>query len=61
MHSSWHERNLSLHQIQFTYFTVCNLCENTKGFLHIGLLFSGQKAVVLQNAELCVSSWRLWP
>ena len=47
------------HHPGFTYLTVHDLCENTKGFLYIGLLFSGQKAVVLQDAELCVSTRRL--
>lgn len=48
-----------VHHLEFTYLIVCNLCENTEGFLYIGLLFSCQKAVVLQDAELCVSSWCL--
>lgn len=47
------------HHLEFTYLIVCDLCENTEGFLYIGLLLSGQKAVVLQDAELCVSAWCL--
>lgn len=42
--------------VEFTYLIVCDLCENTEGFLHVGLLLSGQKAVVLQDAELYVST-----
>lgn len=38
------------------YLIVCNLCENTEGLLYIGLVFRCQKAVVLQDADLCVSS-----
>lgn len=47
------------HHLAIAYLIVCNLCENIEGFLYIGLLLSGQKAVVLQDAELCVSARRL--
>lgn len=47
------------HHLEFTYLIVCNLCENTERFLNIALLLRGQKAVVLQDAEQCVSAWRL--
>lgn len=46
-------------QVQFTYLIVCNLCKNTEGFLYVGFLLGGQKAVVLQDAELYVSAWSL--
>lgn len=45
--------------LEFTYLIVGNICENTEGFLYIGLLFSRQKAVVLQDAELYVSTLSL--
>lgn len=44
---------------ELTYLIVGNICENTEGFLYIGLLFSRQKAVVLQDAELYVSTLSL--
>ena len=74
MHSSWCEHIYTgvmvcmsnvmsdvtpAHHLEFTYLIVCDLCENTEGFLYIGLLFRGQQAVVLQDAELCVSARRL--
>lgn len=66
MHSSWcgyiytRESDVThTHHLEFTYLIVCNLCENTEGFLYIGLLLSCQKAVVLQDAELYVSARRL--
>ncbi len=63
MHSFWceyiytRESDVTLtHHLEFTYLIVCNLCENTEGFLYIGLLLCGQKAIVLQDAELYVSA-----
>ncbi len=47
------------HHIDFTYFIVCNLCENSEGFLYVGLLLRGQKTVVLQDAKLHLSAQRL--
>ena len=48
-----------MHHLEFTYLIVCNLYKNTEGFLYIGLLLRGEKAVVLQDAELNVSTWCL--
>lgn len=45
--------------LELTYLIVGNICENTEGFLYIGLLFSRHKAVVLQDAELYVSTLSL--
>lgn len=45
-----------MHHLEFTYLIVCDLCKNTEGFLNIDLLFSCQKAVVLQDVELDVSA-----
>lgn len=49
------------HHLEFAYLIVCNFCKNIEGFFHIGPLFSGQKAVVLQDAKLYVSTWSLRP
>lgn len=48
-----------VHHLEFTYLTVCNLCENTQGLLYMGLLLGCHNAVVLQDVELYVSACRL--
>lgn len=45
-----------VYHLEFTYVIVCNLCEHSEGFLYTGLLLSSQKAVVLQDAELYMST-----
>lgn len=43
-----------------THLTVCDFNEDVESSFHVGFLLGGQKAVVLQDAQLYVSRWGLW-